>query len=117
MTTLQKVMFYFVLPMIAPLLFPPRTLAAGPIAIVLVIVLFGFLGFLLLRGRERALTLCIFLLGLNAIVRIMMLFAGASNIDGTPNFVYIITSTLSIVLSIYLLLRLDQVDVRSQMVA
>ncbi len=117
MTTLQKILFFFVLPMITPLLFPPNTLLAGPIAIVLVMLLFGVLGILLMRGREQALTLAIFLLGLNAIVRIMMFFAGSTFSDGSPNYVYIVTSLLSISLSIYLLLRLDRVDVRTQMVS
>lgn len=116
MKTLQKVLYFFVLPIIAPLLFPPRLLASGPMVILFFVVLFVLVGILLLRGRSSALTLAIFLLGLNAIIRLMMLFPHSTFIDGTPDFMYILTSILSIALSIFLVLRLDRVDIRSQMI-
>jgi len=116
MSTLQRILFFFVLPIISPLFLPPQILQNGFVGIIVEIILFAILGFFLLRGQSTALTLTIFIQGLNAIVRIMMLFPRANYTDGTANFIYIFTSLVSIALSIYLVLRLDRVDVRTQMV-
>ena len=117
MKTSQKILFFFVLPIITPLLLPLKNLNNAWIGIIFVAALFGALGFLLLRGSSRALTLCIFLLGLNAIVRLMTFFQWSTFLDGTFNIPFILTSFLSIGLSIYLLLRLDRVDVRTMMIS
>ena len=116
MSTIQRILFFFLLPFLAPLLYPPTVLAGGFMGIILAGVLFALLGILLLQGRLTALTLSIFLQGLNVIVRIMMLFPNATFVDGKPDYVYIITGLLSICLSLYLVLRLDRVDVRVTMV-
>lgn len=116
MSTTQRILFFFLLPFIAPLLYPPTVLTGGYMAIIFAGVLFVLLGILLLRGRSTALTLSIFLQGLNVIIRIMMLLPNATFVDGKPDFVYIITGVLSICLSLYLVLRLDKVDVRVTMV-
>jgi hypothetical protein len=126
MNQTQRFLLYFVLTALAPLLFPPDVLAgmvapsgglslAGIIFIVLYLVLFIGLGVLLMRGRSNALTLSIFLQGLNVIVRLMMLFPRVYT-QGEFNTVFVITSFLSMALSMYLLLRLDKVDIRSTMV-
>lgn len=117
LNTTKIILFFFLLPMIAPVLYPPRTIMAGYLAILFAMALFAALGFLLLRGSSQALTLMIFLQGLNAIIRIMMFFPNATFSDGSLNPAYVITSVLSIGLSIFLLLRLDQVDVRTRMVS
>ena len=121
MSTLKTILLFFLLPVIAPILYPPSALTSGDLTIMAYlsitfgIVLFA-LGFLLIRGSSQALMLCIFLLGLNAINRILMFFSNATFINGSPDIAYIVTSVLSIGLSIYLLLRLDQIDIRTRMV-
>jgi hypothetical protein len=115
METTQKILIYFLLPMVAVSLGLSGTLGLT-VAAILSVILFGLIGLLLLQGRNQALTLTIFLQGLNVIVGIMMFFPHATYRDGTPNFTYIVTSVLGMSLSIYLLLRLDRVDVRTQMV-
>lgn len=102
--------------MIAPLMFPPNLLASGFLVVLFAAALFIIIGVFLLRGSSQMLTLAIFLQGLNAIVRIMMFFPHATFIDGSANIIYIVTSILSISLSIYLVLRLDKVDIRTRMV-
>jgi len=126
MNSTQRLLLYFVLPALAPLIFPPDWLIslvapaggvsiAGIIGLLLTIGLFIGLGFLLARGRSTALTLSIFLQGLNVIIRLMMLFPRVY-VQCVPNPWYVLTSALSIGLSMYLLLRLDRVDVRSTMI-
>jgi hypothetical protein len=116
MTTIQRILLFFLLPFIAPILYPPIVWVRGYMGIIFAGVLFVLLGILLLRGRSTALTLSIFLQGLNVIIRLMMFFPHATRIDGSPDIIYIIVSLLSICLSLYLVLRLDRVDVRVTMV-
>ena len=116
MSKLQIALIFFVLPIISPLIFPPVTLVSGFIAVIFEVILFGLLGFFLMRGYSTALKLSIFLQGLNAIVRIMMFFQRATYSDGTANLIYIVTSLLSIGISTYVMLRLDRVDIRTRMV-
>jgi hypothetical protein len=116
MSTTQRILFFFVIPILAPLFYPPQTLIGGYLGIIVEIILFGALGFFLMRGQSTALTLSIFLQGLNVIIRMMMFFSNATYHDGTANFIYIVTSVISMALSMYLVLRLDRVDIRTQMV-
>lgn len=116
MSTFQRILFFFVIPIVSPLLLPPRMLAGGFLGIIAEVILFGALGFFLLRGNSTALTLCIFLQGLNVIIRLMMMFSHMTFPDGSFDFIYTFTSVISIALSLYLVLRLDRVDVRTQMV-
>jgi hypothetical protein len=115
MSTLQRILLFFVLPAIAPILFPLKIIGGAWIAILLDVILFAALGFALTRGRLTALTLSIFIQGLNVIVRLMMFFPNAATPDGTWLAMNIITSILSIGISMFLVLRLDQVDIRTQM--
>ena len=116
MTTTNKILLFFVLPALAPLLFPLDFLLKGFWIIVLDIVLFVSLGIFLLRGRSLALTLAIFLQGLNVIIRLMMFLPNTKPATGPVDLVFALVSILSMGLSIYLLMRLDQVDVRTTMV-
>jgi hypothetical protein len=116
MQTRQRILIFFILPAIAPLLFPPSLIMGAWIAIALDIILFAALGYALMRGSLTALTLSIFIQGLNVIVRLMMFFPNAATPDGTWLAANIITSLLSIGISTYLVLRLDRVDIRSKMV-
>ncbi|RPI35158.1 MAG: hypothetical protein EHM70_00500 [Chloroflexota bacterium] len=112
-----RILLYFVLPIIAILLFPLDSLLSSLPLVLFMVVLFIALGMLLLRGKSLALTLAIFLLGLNGIIRMMMFFSRSVSTTGQADLPFIITSLLSLVLSTYLLLRLDRPDVRIQMVS
>jgi hypothetical protein len=113
----KRILLFFVLPALAPLLYPPDWLGGQVwIGFALAVLLFVALGFALMRGRSTALTLSIFLQGLNVIIRLMMFFPHAAPSLGVLDIPFIIASLLSIGLSMYILLRLDQVDVRVQMV-
>jgi hypothetical protein len=117
MSTSQKILLFFVIPIIAAPLIRPLQVILGTVgAIITILVLFVLLGYFLLRGSSTALTLSIFLQGLNVITYILMFFPNATFSDGSLNMTYIITSLISMAISTYLVLRLDQVDVRTQMV-
>lgn len=117
MSTWKRILIFFVLPIIGVLSFPPATLLSAPIIIVIAILVFSGLGYLLWRGRTTALTLAIFLQGLNVIVRLMMFFPHAVNpVSSSIDLPYIIANLLGLGLSLYLLLRMDRPDVRVQMV-
>lgn len=116
MSTFQRILFFFVLPIIAPLLLPPSVLVGGFLGILVEVILFVALGFFLLRGNSTALTLSIFLQGLNVIVRLLMFYPNITYANGTFDPIFTLTSLLSMALSLYLVLRLDKVDVRTQMV-
>jgi hypothetical protein len=120
MTTFQKILFFIVLPFLAPLVLPPRFFvsgAGGPILFlgVLIGVSALLIGPFLWRGSSAALTLAIFLQGINVVIRLMMLFPNLSK-QGVYDIPWLITSLVSIGLSLYLVLRLDQTDVRVTLV-
>jgi hypothetical protein len=116
MSITKKTLLFFVLPFIAPLLFPPELILGSWLAFLTAAILFGALGIFLLRGNPTALTLSIFVQGMNVICRTMMLFPNLS-FRGQFNFAWLVTSLLSIALSSYLVLRLDRTDVRVTMVS
>lgn len=118
MSNVQRLLLFVLLPMIAPMIFPPAMLTSGLALLPAVVVLFGLLGWMVWRGRSAALTLLIFIQGLNVIIRLMMLLPHAGTRGGgTIDWIYILASLISIGLSMWLLLRLDRTDVRVQMVA
>ena len=116
MSTVERILFFFVLPILAVLLYPPDLLLGGIAVLVVIVLFFIGLGILLMQGRSLALTFSIFVQGMNAIVRLMMFFSNGFNDRGQANAAFLITSVLGLVLSIWLLLRLDRSDVRIQMV-
>ncbi len=108
---------YF-LQLIPLLMFPPSILLEGIVAVGVVAVAIVALGFMLLRKRAWALTMSIFIQGLNVVVRIMMLFphaleSGASGID----VAFVVTSLLAIAISGGCLIRLDRADIRMAVTA
>jgi hypothetical protein len=117
MSTLQKVLFFFVLPTLGTIVYPLTTFEgeAGIILIAIVILFFTGLGVLLLRGNSSALTFSIFLQGLNVIIRVMMVFPGAVSRDFRVDLPFLITMMVGIVMSTYLMLRLDNNDIRRTM--
>jgi hypothetical protein len=120
MTIMKRILFFFVLPILGWLSYSPALLArnitpAGLGLVGLVILLFIGLGFLLQRGKSLALTLAIFLQGLNVIVRLMMLFPNAYRF-GAYDIPYVLMNLIGMGISFYLMLRLDKTDVRVWMV-
>ena len=113
MTITKRLLLFFFLPLLSVLIFPPKTLAGGLPVIAFAVLLFAVLAFLLWRKKALTLTLLIFLVGFNVIIRTMMFFPHIKNNVGAFDIPYIIASLLSIALSTYLLFRLDQGDVRA----
>jgi hypothetical protein len=77
MNNITRILLFFVLPLIAVLSYPPDIFLSsttGAYLLVLVAVVFALLAFMLYRGSSRALTLSIFIQGMNVIIRIMMFF-------------------------------------------
>jgi hypothetical protein len=119
MNNITRILFFFVLPLIAVLSYPPDIFLSnenGVYLLLFVAVVFALLGIMLYRGSSRALTLSIFIQGLNVIIRIMMFFPHSVPRPGVFNWTYIIFSILGLALSSYLLLRLDRADIRSRLV-
>ena len=99
------------------LLFPPALLAGAlPLIAVVVVVMWG-LSWMMWRKQARALTMSIFIQGLNVIIRLMMLLSNAVDASGNVNLGFIVTSVLAIVLSWLFLYRLDNQDLRAAMAA
>ncbi len=120
MTTIKKILFFVVLPLLAPLILPPRLLQPGGGPILFLGLLFGISALLLSpflwRGRTTALTLAIFLQGLNAVIRLMTFYPNLAK-QGVYDIPWLITSLVSLALSVYLILRLDRTDVRVTMIS
>jgi len=122
MKTYMRVLLFFVLPVIAPLLFPPdHLLGMMPdvllgVATALVALVIGFF---IWRGYGLALTFSIFLQGFNVITRLMMFFSTIVTLNSANqpqvDFLFMGVSVLSIGISLWVLLRLDRVDVHAQM--
>lgn len=118
MTQSRNLWPFFFFQFIPLLFYPPETLAAALPIIVLVVAVYLLIGLALIRGQSWALTLSIFIQGMNVIVRVMMLYPHAQRPPaegGGLDLPYIIINVLAIALSIWLLLRLDKPDVRSTM--
>jgi hypothetical protein len=116
MKSTMRSLLFFILPLIAVLSYPPDTLLGNAGVLVFALVFFGLLGFLLWRGYHLALTFSIFLQGFNVIIRLMMFFSNSFSNHNVPDFIYIITSLIGLILSGWLLFRLDRDDVRITMV-
>jgi|RhiMethySRZTD1v2_1073278.scaffolds.fasta_scaffold2557412_1 hypothetical protein len=111
----NRILLFFVLPTLAPLILPPQTLLSGIGAEVVVAALLLISGYFLYRGGSTALTLVIFLQGLNVIIKMMLFFSSSVSAKGVADPTFAVTALLSIGLSLYLLVRLDSVDIRSQL--
>lgn len=112
MKTWLKILLLFVLPSLALISYPPETIIGGWIAMLLVVALIVFLGIRVMRGDSLALTFAIFLQGMNIIIRMMMFFNNTLPKNGVFNLVSMIATLIGIVISFYLVIRLDRVDVR-----
>jgi hypothetical protein len=99
------------------LIFPPDLLQGALTLVVIVVVALGALGFMVWRGRSWALTMSIFLQGLNVVIRVMMLLPRAISPQTGLDILFVITSLLAIGLSWFLLYRFDRPELRAAMVA
>lgn len=115
MSQSRRILYFFILPILALLVFPLETLTGSLVIPITVLVIGAGLGYLLWRGRSLALTLAIFIQGMNVIVRLMMIFPNASR-NNIFQPVEVITNLIGISLSFYILLRLDRNDIRVQMI-
>jgi hypothetical protein len=99
------------------LLFPPELLAGALPLIAIVIAVMWGLSWMMWRKKAWALTLSIFIQGLNVIIRVMMLLSNAVDANGNYNIAFIVTSVLAIVVSWLFLYRLDNQDMHAAMAA
>ena len=110
----------FFLQLIPLLIFPPSVLLEGLLAVGVVAVAIVGLGFMLLRKRAWALTMSIFVQGLNIVVRLMMLFPHAllsASAGKGIDVAFVVSSLLAIAISGWFLLRLDRPDIRMMIAA
>jgi hypothetical protein len=117
MSTLNKFLFFFLLPTLAIFMYPPAMLVEGWPIVVFFVLLMAMLAYFLYRGKSLALTFSIFLQGMNVIIRLMMFFPNSVSKAGSYDIPYLITSLVGLALSMYLALRLDERDVRITMVS
>ncbi len=115
MSTTHKLLFFIFLPLIGLLAFPPDFYTQGTAVMGVVAALIILLGAIVWRGSQRALTFAIFLNGMNVIVRLMMLLSTVINKQGQVNLPFGISGLLGLAVSFYLMLRLDQTDIRKYM--
>ena len=114
----RQAALYF-LQLIPLLIFPPSILIEGILAVGIVAVAIVALGFMLLRKRAWALTMSIFVQGLNVVVRLLMLFPHAlvSGAGSGLDVAFIVSSLLAIAISGWFLIRLDRADIRMAITA
>jgi hypothetical protein len=115
MTTIKRVLLFFLLPIVAILSFPPDRLNGGIEIFAVVAAFFLLIGIFLWRGHSLALTFAIFLQGMNVIIRLMLFFANAIPKTGILDVPFAIAMLVGLGLSLYLTLRLDRNDVRGTM--
>jgi hypothetical protein len=112
MSTLNRFLLFCFLPVIAMLSYPLDYITEGFIGMVIVAAFILGLGMFIWRGSSRALTFAIFLNGMNVIIRMMMLLSTVINKQGVVNVQFGIAGMLGLIISFYIMLRLDQTDVR-----
>jgi len=116
MGTFKKVFYFFILPLVAVLFYQPATLSAALSLLWVVVLVFLIMGLLLWYGYFKALTFMIFINGMNVIIRLMMLLSTSFNDQGVFNPSFTIFILVGAALSLFLVLRLDKVDMRQHMI-
>ncbi len=111
----NRILLFFVLPTVAPLILPPKILFGGIGAVLVATALLIFTGYMLQRGNSLALTFIIFLQGLNFIVKMMLFYSTTVSANGNSDWLFGITALVSMAISFYLIFRLDQPDIRAQL--
>jgi hypothetical protein len=112
MSTTKRFLLFCFLPVIAMLSYPLNYITEGFIGMVIVAAFILGLGMFIWRGSSRALTFAIFLNGMNVIIRLMMVLSTVVSKQGIVNVPFGIAGTLGLIISFYIMLRLDQTDVR-----
>jgi hypothetical protein len=115
MSVFKKVLFFFLLPAIGVVFYPPSVIGSAYSAIGIVFLFFLVLAAILWHGYSKALTFMIFLNGMNVIVRIMMLLSTTVSKDGVANLPFLLYGIAGAAISFYLMIRLDKIDVRQTM--
>jgi hypothetical protein len=115
MINLKQIMPVIVMQFIPLVILPLSILFSinGVVYIVIAILVFGSLGYAIIKRKAWARNLSIFVQGFNIIVRLMMLFPNARTKDGPWDMSLIIASLLSIAISFWFLQRLDKTDFQS----
>ena len=117
MSLLKRILFFFVLPFLGILLFEPSMFASGFTLIGIMIVFLITIGVFLYRGSLTALTFAIFLNGMNVLVRLLLILSNTIDKDGVFHPVFAIFTFIGLIISFYLMIRLDQEDVRQYMMS
>ncbi len=115
MSVIKRILFFFVLPILGILSYNPSVFSGGSTLIAIVALFLIGVGYLQWRGNNRALTFAIFLNGMNVIVRLMMTLSTAFDKEGVFYPVTTAFLLIGLIISFYLMLRLDKVDVRLTM--
>lgn len=101
-----------ILQFIPALLLPPALLrSVNPVLWLIPLAFFAFLAWAMLTLRRWALTLCVFVQGLNVIARFLIMFPQAVG-EESADWIFVITSLLGILLSSVILYIVDRPKVQ-----
>lgn len=108
----RTVLFVAIAQFVPLVLFPWGLSVGSAIAIVVLLALSAFLGWVLWRRKVWGVTLTIFVQGLNVVVRLITFFANVYDEVSGVNVGVLITYVVSAVLSLYFLSTIDKPEVR-----
>ena len=108
----RTILFVAIAQFVPLVLFPWGPSVGSAVAIVVLLALSVFLGWVLLRRKAWGVTLTIFVQGLNVVVRLITLFANVFDEASGVNVGLLITYVASAALSLYLLSTIDRPEVR-----
>lgn len=97
-----------ILQFIPTLLLPPELLlSVSPVLFLVPLAFFVFLGWAMLTLKGWAMTLCIFVQGLNVVARFLIMFPQASGEEGM-DWPFVVTSLAAVLLSSVILYVIDR---------
>jgi hypothetical protein len=97
-----------ILQFIPPLLLPPELLlSVNPVLLLVPLALFALLGWAMFTLKRWSLTLCIFVQGLNVVVRFLIVFPQAFS-EESMDWLFVTSSALAILLSTVILYVMDK---------
>jgi hypothetical protein len=108
----RTILFVAVAQFVPLVLFPWGLSVGSAVAIVVLLALCVFLGWVLLRRKGWGVTLTIFVQGLNVVIRLITLFANVYDEASGVNFGLLITYVVSAAFSLFLLTTIDKPEVR-----
>ena len=115
MSTLKKVLLFFILPIFGIMIYEPSFLGGSFSVLIIALIFLIVVGLLLWQGYSKGLTFMIFLNGMNVIIRIMMLLSTSFSKESAFNLPFTLFVSVGAAVSFYLMLRLDKVDIRQHM--